>query len=442
MSKNNKQQFTDEEMITALKNFVKLNGRHPHMKDLKGKKPSSDVIAKRFGTWNNALKMAGISKDKEKSTDYTKEYMIECLFEYYKKTNKVPTARGMRSLGYPSIHAYINHFGSIKNALIETGLFELRNDKHQFCETYTDEEMLENLKSYMSNKDRIPVHSIIKQELKNPSISAYERRFYSIFNALKLVGYDYEKQKDQDLVELEIDMLNKYKKLKEQLGRTPSSRDIEYFSRKDNSIINSMSSYEFHFGSLYQLQVLCEFTPTVIGRNKSRQDLIDDLIMMSDELDKTPSQLDVKYFENVASSTSYLNEFGSWTDAIKESGLIPQGKIYYSIKGTKCLSYYELLFANMLETYGINFKKEVFYRDYMPLDRKFRFDYVLNFNNEEYFVEIFGITDNKDYEEKTKYKVQLCKENKLKLIAIYPKDFKSYKLDELHKMLEEKIDLI
>ncbi|MED3562242.1 homing endonuclease associated repeat-containing protein [Bacillus xiapuensis] len=432
--------FTDEEMIYSLQEFYNEHGIRPRMKDFKGKIPSDSMIAKRFGSWSNAIEKAGIPKGKLRETDYNKEYLLNCLFKYYSETDKIPTIRGLKSKGYPTAHAFINHFGSFKNALIESGLYELRKDKHQFCDTYTDDEMLDNLKNYMKDKERIPVHSIIKDELRNPSISAYERRFYSVFNALKLIDYDYEKQKEQDLIGLENEMIEKYKQLKETLNRVPSSRDIEYYSRKYKTI-NSMSSYEFHFGSLYELQVICGFTPTVIGRNKSRQDLLNDLVKMSEELERTPSQNDLKYFDDVASSSTYRKEFGSWNEAVSLSGLKPNSEVYYSNNGVECLSYYELLFTNMLEENKIYFLKEERYRKYINTNRLYRFDYVIELSNQQYFIEIFGITCNQTYKERTRDKIRLCKENQLNLIEIYPNDFTSYKLEDIHKMFKEKFDL-
>lgn len=431
--------YTDEEMLEALRLFYKENNRSPKMIDFKGKLPSCDMISKRFGKWTNALKIAGLEKAL-RHNELTDEYLLNCMIEYHNKTGKIPTIRGMKSEGYSTAHAYIKHFGSFKNALIKTGLFELRKDKHQFCDTYSDEEMLENLKNYMKNKDKIPVHSVIANELRNPSISAYERRFYSIFEALKLIGYDYEQQKENDLIELEKDMIIKYKELNSILGRVPSSRDIDKYSKQGFGY--AMKTYETHFGSLSQLQKLCGFIPTVVGRSKSRQDLLDDLIMMADELGKTPSQLDVTHFENVASYATYSNEFGSWVNAIKEAGLKQISKIYYSIKGTQCLSYYELLFTNMLEEFDIDYQKEEMYNKYIETERRFRFDHVICLKGKRYFVEIFGMTDNKDYENRIVHKKQLCKENNLPLIEIYPKDFTSYKLDDIHKMLEEKIKFL
>lgn len=432
--------FTDEDMLIVLKNFYEEHGRRPYMKDFKGRAPSCDMISKRFGSWSKAIELAGIPKGKLREGDFSKDELIEQLHDFVKKYGKAPTHRKMREKGYAGIHAFINHFGSFKNALIEANVFDLRKDQHQFCETYNDEELLDYLKKYMNNKNRIPTSDTLKEEL-SPSASTYDRRFGSVFNALSLIGYDYEKQKENDLIELQNDMIIKYKKLQTKLRRTPSSRDIEHYSRTDKSIY-SMSSYEFHFGSLYELQVLCGFTPTVIGRNKSREDLISDLVRMSDELERTPSQNDVKYFNDVASPATYTSVFSSWNSAIKEAGLKPNGKIYYSTNGLECLSYYELLFTNMLEKYDIKFEKEKHYKEYIETNRRFRFDYVLDINNIQYFIEIFGITSREDYEERTEHKIKLCRENNLPLIEIYPKDFKSYKLEDIQTMFEEKMQLL
>ncbi|MGG3892011.1 homing endonuclease associated repeat-containing protein [Metabacillus fastidiosus] len=432
-----KVKFTDEEMINELKEFAKVNGRSPKMKDFKNKKPSADMISKRFGAWSNALKIAGLELAL-RPNDHSKETLIGYLKDFYNKYNKVPTSRDMIRLKQGTFHAYKNHFGSFKGALIEAGLFELREDKHQFCEVYTDEQLLNLLKEYMKDKDRIPTSEVLRETL-SPSASTYDRRFNSIYNALKLIGYDINNQREKDLITLEDDMINKYKELKKILNKTPSSRDIDFYSKNYNHGY-SMSSYEFHFGSLSELQVICGFTPTVVGRIKTKEDLINDIKMMASELGKTPSQLDIKYFENVASSSTYRKVFGTWNKAIKEAGLKQNGDIYYSSKGLECLSYYELLFTNMLEKYNIVFTKENKYKDYIATDKNYRFDYVIQFNNKQYFVEIFGITYREDYLEKTEHKIRLCKENNLDLIEIYPEDFTSYKLEDIHKMLLLKIN--
>lgn len=437
MSISRRFSVTKEEFIDELHKYYDMYGKTPRVSDFKGEWISYGWAKKLFGSWNNAIKAANLPVNNDNPYSYNKDQLLSYLLEYYRKYSKVPTSRMMSGAGYPSIKAYIKHFGSFKNALIESGLYELREDKHQFAEEYTDEELLEHLKKYMEGKERIPTYEVMKKDLR-PSISTYDRRFNGAYNAFKLIGYDVEQQRLDDLVKLENDMIDKYKRLKDILGRVPSSRDIERYSR-EFQYGYSMSTYEFHFGSLYELQRLCGFTPTVVGRNKSKEDMLDDLVRLSDKLGKTPSKLDLKYFDDVASENKYAYIFGSWNEAILEAGLKPNNDVYYSNNGETCLSYYELLFTNMLEEYNIEFKKEEHYRGYIATDKRYRFDYVIEIDNHKYFVEIFGITCSERYDKRTEEKIRLCRENDLNLIEIYPDDFTSYKLDVVHSMLMSKI---
>ena len=200
-----------------------------------------------------------------------------------------------------------------------------------------------------------------------------------------------------------------------------------------------MSSYEFHFGSLYNLQVLCGLAPTVAGRNKSKDDLLNDIHRMAKELDRTPTQKDLKYFDDVANLRKYADVFGTWRNAVIEAGLDPVSKIYYSSNNERCLSIYELNFTNMLEKFSIRFNKEVYYKNYINTNKRYRFDYKLQTNSKNIFVEIFGITNNKEYNKKITDKIRLCNKHNLILIDLYPSDFDTRNLNKLYDMLKGKL---
>ena len=54
------------------------------------------------------------------------------------------------------------------------------------------------------------------------------------------------------------------------------------------------------------------------------------------------------------------------------------------------------------------------------------------------FVEIFGITGNKKYNEKIDEKIKLCKENNLKLIELYSNDIGQNSFEEIYRLLMNK----
>lgn len=57
-----KKKYTDEQLINIIKDKANELGRSPYFKEVEG----ASVAAKRFGSWNNALKVAGLKVNKSK----------------------------------------------------------------------------------------------------------------------------------------------------------------------------------------------------------------------------------------------------------------------------------------------------------------------------------------------------------------------------------------
>lgn len=436
MSKNKR--YSDEEMLDSLKVFYENHGRRPKMSDFVGKKPSDSMIGKRFGSWRKALELAGIEFGKLNNRVYDKDYLREMLLEYYNKYNKVPTIRGMKSEGYPTVHAYINHFGSFKNALKDVGLFKLRRDVYQFCETYTDEELLNKLRDFMKNRDRIPVGNEYK-EIDDFNSGIYVRRFGSIYNAFKLIGYDIDKQKEKDSNDLKEKMLEDYKNLYKMLGKLPTVQDIDCHSVK--GMTRSMGSYNFHFGDIFKVRELCGLELGKVERVKTREDLLNDLHNFAKELNRTPTQTEVKYNKNIDSLSHYTDVFGTYRNAVEEAGLEPSRKVYYSKNNEKCFSVYELTFNDVLIDNNILYEKEIYYSSVVKdFNKRYRFDYVIDFNNKKYYIEIFGILYNEKYNERSREKINICKINKIPLITFYPDDFYTTIKGDLYSQLINRIN--
>lgn len=365
----------------------------------------------------------------------TKEDLINGLHEYYNKYGSVPTHRAFHNAGYPGFAPFKRLFGSFKEGLKQAGLLELREDAYQFCDTYTDDQLLDRLRVFMSKRDRIPVGNELKA-VREINSSTYDRRFGSFYNALKLIGYDIDEQRNKDKADYKKKLLKEYNALGDLLGRTPHAREIDEYSVK--GFCHAMSTYEHHFGSISLLQKESKHKISIPGLLKDKEEMIQDLIDLSIKLGRSPKKLELKKYPEIASDAKYAYTFGSWTKALIAAGLPENTKEYYSKNGIKCLSIYELAFTNMLERNLIPFKKEEKYRDYITnLKKTFRFDYTLNSNQGLVFIEIFGITNNKNYDKKVREKINLCKDNNLKLITLYPNDFKT---KDLHKTLLDKLD--
>ena len=52
-------QYTSEQLLQSIKDFVDTHGSIPAYRDFKNSNPSTTTICERFGTWNNAIEAAG-----------------------------------------------------------------------------------------------------------------------------------------------------------------------------------------------------------------------------------------------------------------------------------------------------------------------------------------------------------------------------------------------
>lgn len=52
-------QYTSEQLLQSIKNFVNVHGSVPAYRDFKNSNPSTTTICERFGSWNKAIEAAG-----------------------------------------------------------------------------------------------------------------------------------------------------------------------------------------------------------------------------------------------------------------------------------------------------------------------------------------------------------------------------------------------
>lgn len=135
-------------------------------------------------------------------TVYTDEELIDILLDFYRVNNRVPTIRDLRkSKGYVSGVTYRNRFGSFKNALVISGLYDLITNKHDFDRV----KMTEKDRNFviLKTKEFIKVHrralelTDIDNDSDMPSRSSIFRMFGSMENLMNECGYS-----EQDFVNM------------------------------------------------------------------------------------------------------------------------------------------------------------------------------------------------------------------------------------------------
>lgn len=113
----------------------------------------------------------------------------------------------------------------------------------------------------------------------------------------------------------------------------------------------------------------------------------------------------------------YRERFGSWNNAIKEAGFTPNPSLYVKRKffakdGHKCDSFSEKIIDDWLFENGIGHQRSISYPN-----SKMTCDFLVG----DFRIEFFGLADvNENYKKLWRQKRLFCKQNKIKLIEIYP----------------------
>lgn len=446
LSRKNKNKLTKEQVRQKMIKFYNKHKFIPYAKELeKYNLPKKSTIKHMFGNYKQYIIDCGLEPPEEifmTSYRYTDEELLYILQDYYKYFGYPTERKFAKKYGLPNYKTYWDRFGSFQNALILSNI-PIPDDKQKYFNrrSLSDAELLYLLQYYTNKKLENNIYLLTNDDIdknKNmPSSSIYLNKFGGIIPAYELIEIDYVKFNN---FVLEEDMKNKYSKLKGLLGHIPNSREINIASKQ--GYCYSMVTYINHFTSLSNLQRIMNDTPTRLGKNISEQDALDRLSKLAKELNRVPMQLDIYKCDYVPSPGYYNTHFNSLTEALKRIGLNNSKRIY-KVPNTNytALSFYEYKFMIMLLNKKIKFQKEENYSKYINnFNKLYRFDFTINYNNKIYFIEIFGITGNSNYDNKIKEKIKLCTINKLLLIEIYPKDFISFDEDFLYNMLIEKIN--
>jgi len=453
MTSKYRKRYTDEDLINVLKNFYITNNKIPSSREFRKLQPNTSIFYSHFGSWITALNRAGLFKEKQKSTDYTDKELIDLLIKFYKETKKIPTTRNIKTADYmPSNHTYIDRFNGFGNALEEAGLRQLRNDNYQFGRIeYSKEKLLEMLQNFIVELDRFPTAKEVDNNPNIPTCNPYNKHFGGLTGAFIELGYDIDKCKNNEKEKFEKNMIEKFLELTKLIGKTPNSRDLDKYSKK--GLCCASKTYTEHFGSmrkLYKLIGLDNIIPNrklskkeslKPGRNKTKDDMVDDLKKLAKDLGRTPFLKEIILYDDMASESLYCSRFGSWNEALLQAGLPPYTKVRKTKNGTRCYSYYEYKIACILERLKIPFLKDTLYKKVINTYQGLkRFDFIININNKIIFIEIFGMVGIETYEQGKQEKLQLCKNNNIPLITFYPEDFWGKKNEDIINNLYSKID--
>ncbi|MCT6684578.1 hypothetical protein N0B21_20570 [Bacillus velezensis] len=297
-----RKKYSKEQLIEILQQKAKELGRSPMQKEIK----QFGAIKRHFGSFNEALKTAGLTPNIEhsrtRSTPYTKEELIEILQQKAKELDRSPMQKEIKQFG-----AVKRHFGNLNNALMAAGLTPnkrgrkglaagLINKKEGKARKYTKEDLINILQQKADELGRTPKVKEVKQV---GSIVKYFGSYNKGLEAAGLKKRQFEKQCTKE--ELIAILQQKAKELR----RAPKSTEI-----------SQRSSIFRHFGSFNAGLQAAGLTPNQTKRKTyTEENLIEILQQKAKELGRTPKAKEITQYK------SMLKHFGSFNAGLEAAGL-------------------------------------------------------------------------------------------------------------------------
>lgn len=298
--------ISDDELLSTLCAVAADLGYTPTIADMRTRDdvPSVSTYQSRFGSWSQAHQEAGLEpRTQEIHTDGT---LLEGIADLAAKVGGQPTADQMDERGPYAVSVYQRAFGSWTAALQEAGF-----DPIQY--RYADEELLDALHQITTDLGHSPQVTDAMKHDDFPSLQVYYGRFGSWENALEQAGVELPPSREFTNDEL----LTELHKLAADLGRTPTMKEMQI-----NEDTPSATVYKGHFGSWNE--ALQEAGLESVKRDHyTDEELLDALREVATVLDKTPTMNEMQEYNGFPSTTVYQNRFGSWNAAVRKAGLEP-----------------------------------------------------------------------------------------------------------------------
>ena len=146
--------YSDDEILNHLKDYYKRNNKISQYGFSKDKTVCNPSIVKvRFGSWENALKKAGIDYEVEDlSIEGRKAKIKKQLKDYILKTGKLPSTLAYKSENnLPSIITLNKYFGSKENLYVELGY-----TGKKFGSLLNKKEIIKAIKNFYIREGRVP----------------------------------------------------------------------------------------------------------------------------------------------------------------------------------------------------------------------------------------------------------------------------------------------
>ncbi len=251
-----RRKYSQGEMLDQLKRLAAKLGRSPMAKEViaacrKGECADIQTFQRIFGTYNGALKAAGLAI---RPRSFSRGQLILMLQALARKLGHRPTVKEVNEAKLrgecASAPTYDDHFGRMSAALRAAGLDRMparvvKRKPRKGRKKYTRELMQEQLKRLCDELGRPARQQDVyaaSARRECPGVTALAKEFGCFGAAMRSIGLDagqWTKQRAR------AQLIQKLRDLARELGRLPTSRDI---GRTKSCA--SASTFRHHFGGI------------------------------------------------------------------------------------------------------------------------------------------------------------------------------------------------
>lgn len=297
-----KKLYSDEDLLDRLREFASELGHPPSQNEMTDSGPhAAGTYANRFGSWNKALKTAGLETgaNKPDGRPLTPEKdLLSDLRSVAEITGSAPSERTYRNHGEYAVKTYCNRFGGWNPALQAAGL------EPNVEMNLSEKTLITALQEFAEELGRPPTNDEMDQRgpyTGNP----YKRSFGNWNQALRKAGLEINQTRDVAKTEL----MSELKRLTEELGHVPRQHEM----REQGNW--SVTVYKKRFGSWTEALQAAGFEPNQRWRIP-RKELLAELRAVTDKLGHPPTTIEMNEHGKFTTDP-YQREFGTWRTALQ-----------------------------------------------------------------------------------------------------------------------------